>query len=305
MAKLITDFFTVAQSGPTVDGRTINPQDLLDMAATYNPQKYLAKIWPEHIRWRAMGEVVELRAVEDKTKGIVLLENRITPYDDLMYYVRRGVMTQPSIEIIPDFAKTGKAYQFGLGATDEPASLGTESIPLQFNTTEYQQRMALYCQRVALDAQVAAEQVQIFNCPVQWADLEFKQERKFFNLGKFFSRDPKPSPTEDDIEMTKDELKEVLAGFKSELKAELKQEFNQQATPQPTQPPAEAITDAELKSKVQTFMQQVGTDFKAMQEQVATFAALGKRFDAFMAESPDPKRPEQSGGSSDDVWDWN
>lgn len=302
MPKLITDFFVVAQSGPTVDGRTINPQDLLDMAATYDPNKYTAKIWPEHMRWRAMGEVVELRAVEDKRTGIVTLENRITPYDDLMYYVRRGVMTQPSIEIIPDFAKTGKAYQFGLGATDEPASLGTESIPLQFNTAEYKQRMELYCQRVALDAQVSAEQVQIFNCPVQWADLEFKQERKFFNLGKFFSRDPKPSPTEDDIEMTKDELKEVLAGFKSELKAELKQDFNQKST----EPAAPAATsDEDVKAKVQAFMQQVGSDFKTMQQQVAKFAALGERFEAFMAESPDPKRPEQSGGSADDVWDWN
>lgn len=304
MPKLITDFFVVAQSGPTADGRSINPQDLLDMAATYNPKKYTAKIWPEHIRWRAMGEVVEVRAVEDKANGIVLLENRITPYDDLMYYVRRGIMTQPSIEIIPDFAKTGKAYQFGLGATDEPASLGTETIPLQFNTAEYQQRMALYCQRVALDAQVTAEQVQIFNCPVQWADLEFKQERKFFNLGKFFSRDVQPSQTEDEIEMTKDELKEVLAGFKAELKAELKQEFSQKVEDKPAAPPTEASTDEDVKAKVQTFMQQVGSDFKEMQKQVASFAALGERFEKFMAEDTTPKRPEQSGGTADDVWDW-
>lgn len=100
MPKLITDFFVVAQSGPTVDGRSINPQDLLDMAATYDPKKFTVKIWPEHMRWRAIGEVVELRAVEDKSKGIVTLENRITPYDDLLYYVRRGMMTQPNSSIV-------------------------------------------------------------------------------------------------------------------------------------------------------------------------------------------------------------
>ena len=48
--SLVSDWKRVATSGKTADGRTIDPQDLRDIAATYNPDTYTAVIWFEHIR---------------------------------------------------------------------------------------------------------------------------------------------------------------------------------------------------------------------------------------------------------------
>ena len=138
--KLLTDFFAVAQSGPTADGRTIEPQVLLDMAETYSPSTYLAKIWPEHLRYSPLGEVHEVRATQD-ANGLVTLENRIAPSERLIGYVRSGMLTQPSIEFIGNFAMSGKAYQVGLGVTDEPASLGADKIPVTFKAEADQQRI--------------------------------------------------------------------------------------------------------------------------------------------------------------------
>ena len=48
MAK--SKFFRIAVEGATSDGRVINRADLSDMANTYNPQVYGARIFAEHIR---------------------------------------------------------------------------------------------------------------------------------------------------------------------------------------------------------------------------------------------------------------
>lgn len=136
MAKK-TDFFRVAISGATIDGRTIEPQDINDMAATYKRETYGARVWLEHIRgitadgpFNALGDVIELDArdvvINDKTvRGLYA---KIEATDELIAINKKSQKIYSSIEIAPNFAQTGKAYLYGLAVTDSPASLGTEAL---------------------------------------------------------------------------------------------------------------------------------------------------------------------------------
>ncbi|VVS92194.1 GPO family capsid scaffolding protein [Desulfoluna spongiiphila] len=126
-SSLVTDWKCVATSGPTVDGRVLQPQWFTDMAETYNPATYTAKIWIDHMRYAAYGSVRELKAEE--VDGVVKLYAKISPSRSLLQ------MNQVweeylhfSIEVTEDFAATGKTYLTGLAMTDSPASLGTDEM---------------------------------------------------------------------------------------------------------------------------------------------------------------------------------
>lgn len=129
--SLVTDWKRVATSGKTADGRTIEAQDLRDMAEAYDPALYTATIWYEHIRYvGSFGTVTELKA-EDLEDGKVALFAKLQPNDRLLALNKEAQKLFTSIEIQPEFADSGKAYLAGLAVTDEPASLGTE--PLHFS----------------------------------------------------------------------------------------------------------------------------------------------------------------------------
>jgi len=131
-------FFRVAVEGDTVDGRTIERGWIEDMAASYNPATYGARVWLEHIRgtlpdgpFKAYGDVVALKAEEveiDGKRKLALLA-QIEPTGELRAMVntlKQKIYT--SIEVATQFAGTGKAYLMGLAVTDTPASLGTERL---------------------------------------------------------------------------------------------------------------------------------------------------------------------------------
>ncbi|WP_447894220.1 GPO family capsid scaffolding protein [Vreelandella sp. GE22] len=127
-------FFRVATEGATTDGREIQRDWIIQMAANYDPKKYGARIWMEHIRgmtadsaFNALGDVlsVESRDVED---GKLALFAEIDPTDELKAMNKRRQKVYSSIEINPKFGDTGEAYLEGLAVTDSPASLGTEMI---------------------------------------------------------------------------------------------------------------------------------------------------------------------------------
>jgi len=115
-----------------VDGREILPQELRDIAETYNPSEYTAVIWCEHERWYGShGTVFSVRLVEqaeDLKEGQVALEAQLKPNDRLLWLNDQGEKLFSSIEITPNFANTGKAYLTGLAVTDSPASLGTQEL---------------------------------------------------------------------------------------------------------------------------------------------------------------------------------
>lgn len=128
-----TKKFRVARSGPTIDGREITPEQIDQMAASYDPQKYGARIWIEHSRsmmpdgaFRAMGDVLSLSAEADGDQRALYAE--VNPTDDLIKLAKSRQKVFWSIEMQPNFAKTGKAYMSGLSITDSPASLGTEMM---------------------------------------------------------------------------------------------------------------------------------------------------------------------------------
>lgn len=130
-------FFRVAVEGATTDGRSISRADLEQMARNYDPKKYTARIFIEHIRglhpewgFRCMGDVVALRTGQIELDGrtLLTLEAQIEPTDELIALTRAKQKIYSSIEIAPNFAGSNEAYLFGLGVTDSPASLGTEVL---------------------------------------------------------------------------------------------------------------------------------------------------------------------------------
>lgn len=130
-------FHRVAVSGKTIDGREITPEQIDQMAETYNPETYGARIWMEHMRgmlpdslFPAYGDVtaVEARDWKDPSTGETkrALYAAIEPLQELKNAVARRQKVFFSIEMARNFADTGKAYLMGLAMTDSPASIGTE-----------------------------------------------------------------------------------------------------------------------------------------------------------------------------------
>lgn len=126
--NLITGWIQVATSGATIDGRTIEAQDLRDMAETYSTATYTAVIRYEHMRYYGnFGDVVALKA-EDLAAGKVGLFAQLRPNMRLLELNKEGQALFTSVEIQPNFANTGKAYLNAMAVTDEPASLGTQRL---------------------------------------------------------------------------------------------------------------------------------------------------------------------------------
>ena len=138
MAKR-SKFFCIAVEGATCDGRTLDKGALQEMADTYDPKTYTARINMEHIRgfsaeppFNAYGDVValETRQIDlqlgGKTEKKLGLFAQVDALDSLVAVNEKGQKLFSSVEINPNFAGTGKAYLQGLAVTDSPASLGTE-----------------------------------------------------------------------------------------------------------------------------------------------------------------------------------
>lgn len=129
-----TKWFRVACSGKTIDGREITPAQIDQMAATYKPETYGARIWMEHLRsflpdsqFRAYGDVLAVKA-EDAGDGKRALYAQVDATPDLMKLSADRQKVYWSIEMDPAFAGTGQAYMVGLAITDSPASLSTEML---------------------------------------------------------------------------------------------------------------------------------------------------------------------------------
>ena len=130
--------FRVAKAGPTTDGRVIKPEWLTDIAETYDPKLYTARIFIEHIRgvtadsaFFCGGDVVAVEAHKNDA-GEMCLYAEIKPNDKFKELNQADQKVFPSIEVVPNFNNSGKYYLGGLGATDSPASLATEKF--QFST---------------------------------------------------------------------------------------------------------------------------------------------------------------------------
>ena len=143
MAK--TKFVRIATSGPTIDGRVIDPVQLNQAAKNYDRNTYAARINIEHIRgftgdkpFGMYGDVLSLKT-EDVTLNIagkdekrVALLAELDVSDDLIALNKSDQKVFSSIELTGNFGGKNEAYMVGMAVTDSPASLGTER--LQFTT---------------------------------------------------------------------------------------------------------------------------------------------------------------------------
>lgn len=127
-------FFRVATEGATTDGREIQRSWIEQMAKNFNREKYGPRVWLEHMRgmlpessFAALGDVLalEARTVED---GKLALFAQIEALPALVAMNKAKQKIYTSIEVDPNFAKSGEAYLTGLAVTDSPASLGTEVL---------------------------------------------------------------------------------------------------------------------------------------------------------------------------------
>jgi len=127
----------IAVEGATTDGRNIERSWIEDMASTYSPNTYGARINCEHIKgywpggeFGAYGDVLALKAEEVEIAGVkkLALFGQLQPNDALLALNKAGQKIYTSIEVRPKFADSGKAYLVGLAITDTPASLGTEAL---------------------------------------------------------------------------------------------------------------------------------------------------------------------------------
>jgi len=143
MAGKVSKPFRVAAEGQTVDGRTITRDQITQMAATYNPARYGARLWNNHLRgvlpdslFSAMGDVVSLEAKEfDAESGAkkMGLYAVVSALPNLLAMLTKSTNIFWSIEMAPNFAGSGQAYMVGLAPTDDPASLWTE--PAKFSAS--------------------------------------------------------------------------------------------------------------------------------------------------------------------------
>lgn len=133
--------FLLATAGSTVDGRMIDDKMLDEMASSYDPKTYGARLNIEHIRgisgekpFRAYGDVLELTVGETEVNFNGKLEKRKALFgtfdvtEEAKQLNASSQKVYPSIEIEPNFAGKGFAYLMGCALTDSPAAIATERL---------------------------------------------------------------------------------------------------------------------------------------------------------------------------------
>ena len=127
---MTTKTFRVARAGQTTDGREITREQITQMASSYDPEVYGARVNLEHYRgfmpnsdFRCYGDVVSLSTEEVGDHLYLLAE--VEPTKELIALAKSKQKVYFSIEFYPEFADTKEAYMVGLACTDSPASLGT------------------------------------------------------------------------------------------------------------------------------------------------------------------------------------
>lgn len=133
--------FLLATAGATVDGRTIDAAMIQQMADSYKPATYTARLNIEHVRgispggaFGAYGDVLELSTAEVDVDFNGQTEKRLGLFgifevtEDAKALNDAGQKLYPSVEIHPNFADKGFAYLMGVALTDSPASIATDRL---------------------------------------------------------------------------------------------------------------------------------------------------------------------------------
>ncbi|WP_429135459.1 GPO family capsid scaffolding protein [Aeromonas veronii] len=138
-SQVKTGWVCIATTGKTLDGRTITPECLRQMAEVYDPSFYTARLWPEGVRTRPLGSVDALKVLEegDQLKLMAIL----CPTLELIDLNTSGSHCFCTIEAAENFAGTGQWYLAGVSVTDQPTITGLTQ--LQFSAKRPEARPLL------------------------------------------------------------------------------------------------------------------------------------------------------------------
>lgn len=267
MAKtqLKTDWICIATAGATVDGRAISEQELLDMAESYDPEKYTALIWWEHYRFfNNLGQVLSLKS--ERVNGTLKLFAELRPTAELIELNQAGQKIFTSIEMKPNFANSGKTYLSGLAVTDSPASLGTSQ--LNFSAKGIKET----------DLQLGNHEPFHFSLNQNEPDEKGKEGffAAFFDLFKRYHEAEQTTPppisdnhnnNEENTPMDKEQFSQLLNAVNG-LSAKIDEKFSQQPPPSEPEPKGLDATGEQVVSA------QAFNDLKAQ------FDALEQKFNA-------------------------
>lgn len=276
-------FFRVATEGATTDGREITRTDIEQMAKSYSPTTYGARVWLEHYRglipsgpFDALGDVtsVEAREVEG---GKLALFAQIEPLPKLIEMNKAKQKLYSSIEIHPNLGDTGGAYLFGLGVTDSPASLGTEV--LKFSQTA----------SASPFADRKTDKATLFT-----AAQEFKLELE----------EEKPEAAVGPLATALDKFTAVMTKLMGSEKPTTPPAVQQCSAPNPDI--AAALTA--MQDMAQAFTTQQAKGAKALGDLEGKFTQLQAEHKALVSklsnESGDPQRPPAIGGNGQELTDF-
>lgn len=266
-SKIKTGFICVATSGYSVDGRQITAAELHEMAESYDPELYTANLWLEHRRFMSFGQVLELKA-EDQPNGETKLYAVIAPNQYLVSMNAEGQGLFSSVEIMPNFRNTGKAYLYGLGVTDSPASVGTTKLDF-FN--------------IKPNGSQFSEFVKI-DFAIQKENEEERMKRGFLGaLKEFFSLSAQTNEqTHSDNNNNKEEnlmTDEQLAKFGAVVAAAVASVFSAKQEPEkPAEPQAEQPKEAPAAENQ-------GVTKEEFNQLLTSIQALDKKFNALSQEA--------------------
>lgn len=261
--KFTSKFFRVAVEGATTDGRKIDRSWIDQMAKTFDPKKYGARVWLEHIRgvlpdspFKAYGDVTAVKAEEvtiDGEKKLALFA-QIEPTADLLALVKAKQKIYTSVEINEKFADSGQAYLVGLGITDSPASLGTDVLtfaaqhpdtnPFAARKTTpgnlFSEAAAVSLEFDEVDTEASGLATKVMDLIKGFSSKKTGDDARFADISKAFetvlehaaSQETRFSDAEKRIKELEDKLKTATDNFNS-LKTSLDNEPGNQATRPP------------------------------------------------------------------------
>lgn len=159
--------FVVATEGPTIDGRNIGRDWIKDMAAHYDTKVYTAVINLEHYLSAApdsifstYGKVLSLSTQEADILGEKKLQ--LMAVADVPQAVvdlqKAGKKAFASIEPKLNFIGKGISYLTGLGLTDRPASVGTESMKFSAFSTGDKESVYSFSHEIEMEFEDAEQQ---------------------------------------------------------------------------------------------------------------------------------------------------
>lgn len=291
--NLKTEWKIWGRSGDTVDGRKIPEEAIIQAAETYDPKIFCALVWPEHQRWANFGTVVEVKYAKNEEGGVDLL-GRLTPNDFYIATNRAGQRLFTSMELTPDFRKTGKWYLTGLAATDNPASVATSEMRLSANNNTEVFKSQFIESNIFQQEEYEATEQGFINQLLQFFNKRFPEDESAMNNEQYTAITTQLSSIAKQLETFGSKIvveKDVVTDNDSTSAITLESlaskitELSEQVKAFKATPEGEVVTDPDNTVSAEEF-NKLSEEFKKLTEQ----------FEAATKEQPGTDAGEQGGG---------